>query len=84
MHRTFGIPEILDLIFAELQNPEPLLHPRDHSRSRKDFAALTRTCKTFQSPALDFLWREQETLVNVLKCLPAHLWEEKLYWTHQG
>ncbi|KAJ7325556.1 hypothetical protein DFH08DRAFT_1028433 [Mycena albidolilacea] len=29
--------------------------------------------------ALDFLWREQETLVNVLKCLPAHLWEEAAF-----
>lgn len=52
MLRT-AVPEILDLIFAELRIPEPLLYPRDHSRSRKDFAA--RTCKTFQSPALDFL-----------------------------
>ncbi|KAF8218189.1 hypothetical protein K438DRAFT_2038903, partial [Mycena galopus ATCC 62051] len=37
---------------------------------------LARTCQAFQEPALNFLWREQDTLVNVLKCLPSHLWEE--------
>ncbi|KAF8140812.1 hypothetical protein K438DRAFT_1879252 [Mycena galopus ATCC 62051] len=85
MHHTFRIPEILHLIFAKLQIPIP--HRQYFSRSQRkkclgcrDFAALARTCKIFRDPALDFLWREQDTLVNLLKCLPSHLWEEKTEW----
>ncbi|KAF7369251.1 F-box domain-containing protein [Mycena venus] len=85
MHRSFRIPEILDLIFVQLQNRHPDLHyfgpeSRDQlnqSLGRRDFAALARTCKSFQGPALDFLWREQETLTNLLKTLPSHLWKEE-------
>ncbi|KAJ7801543.1 hypothetical protein B0H14DRAFT_2386265, partial [Mycena olivaceomarginata] len=39
----------------------------------KDFAALVRTCKHFRGPALNFLWCEQETLANLLRCLSSHL-----------
>jgi len=80
MHRGFSISEILDLIFAQLQSPCPNEFDRDarnESLGRRHFAALARTCKTFQNPALDFLWREQDTLTNLLKCLPSHLWEEE-------
>ncbi|KAJ7760899.1 hypothetical protein DFH07DRAFT_740456 [Mycena maculata] len=70
MHHTLSIPEILELIFEELQCPHP-----DKRYGRNDFAALARTCKTFQDLALDLLWSEQDTLDNILQCLPAHLWE---------
>ncbi|KAJ7440343.1 hypothetical protein B0H11DRAFT_2099928, partial [Mycena galericulata] len=73
MHRTFEIPEIVALIFAELKGPCSI-RTGGH---RRDFAALARTCKSFQGPALDLLWSEQNTLTNVLRCLPRHLWEEK-------
>ncbi|KAJ7202458.1 hypothetical protein B0H12DRAFT_1162647 [Mycena haematopus] len=66
MHRAFHIAEILDHIFAQLQSDDGL--------SRRYFAALARTCKSFQDPALNFLWREQDTLVNIFKCLPSHTW----------
>jgi hypothetical protein len=79
MHRTLDIPEILDFIFAELQPQSDLRslsrEKRKKAPSRRDFAALARTCKRFQGPALDFLWRTQATLANLLKCLPSHLWE---------
>ncbi|KAF7373250.1 F-box domain-containing protein [Mycena sanguinolenta] len=68
MHSAFCIPEILDHIFAQLSNGCAL------GLSHRDFAALARTCKTFQEPALNFLWREQDTLVNILKSLPSHTW----------
>ncbi|KAJ6460996.1 hypothetical protein C8R45DRAFT_1028905 [Mycena sanguinolenta] len=85
MHRTFHIPEILDLIFAQLQDHFPDRKPsrsfsdkkRNKILGRGDLAALARTCKTFCDPALDLLWREQETLANLLKCLPSHLWKEE-------
>ncbi|KAF7356449.1 hypothetical protein MVEN_00978000 [Mycena venus] len=31
-----------------------------------------------EDPALDHLWCEQDTLTNLLKCLPSHLWEEDI------
>ncbi|KAJ7622911.1 hypothetical protein DFH06DRAFT_1104944 [Mycena polygramma] len=72
MHHSLGIPELVALIFAELQCPYP-----HENLSHRDLAALARTCKTFQEPALDLLWREQTTLANVLRCLPSYLWQEK-------
>ncbi|KAJ7819222.1 hypothetical protein B0H14DRAFT_3738066 [Mycena olivaceomarginata] len=70
------IPEILDLIFAALRIPEPPYLRRETRDNPLVAGIFART--SFQGPALDFLWREQETLVNVRKCLPAHLWEKQL------
>ncbi|KAJ6587511.1 hypothetical protein DFH09DRAFT_976857 [Mycena vulgaris] len=77
MHRTLEIPELVELIFAEL-----------HDTSNSSLlAALARTCRTFQNPALDILWRRQFTLLNFLKCFPEDLietvvelgrWDKKL------
>ncbi|KAJ7454325.1 hypothetical protein B0H11DRAFT_1875330 [Mycena galericulata] len=39
----------------------------------KDLAAVARTCRAFQGPALDFLWR-YSTLLNLLRCMPSDLW----------
>ncbi|KAJ7654557.1 hypothetical protein DFH06DRAFT_993760 [Mycena polygramma] len=71
MHRCLNIPELVDLIFAELQCPYP-----NQALGHRDFAALARSCRTFLDPALRLLWREQGTLSNLLKCLPSHLWRE--------
>ncbi|KAJ6454259.1 hypothetical protein C8R47DRAFT_226451 [Mycena vitilis] len=70
MHRTLSIPEIVGLICEHLEGGYRVLE------SRADFAALARTCKSFHDPALDKLWRRQNTLAYVLKCLPSDLWEE--------
>ncbi|KAJ7725288.1 hypothetical protein DFH07DRAFT_253203 [Mycena maculata] len=71
MHRGLFIPEIVGLIFAELRRPaQPLVDERN------DLAALTRTCKAFQDPALNLLWSEQDTLDNLLRTLPPHLWTD--------
>ncbi|KAF7377844.1 hypothetical protein MSAN_00207900 [Mycena sanguinolenta] len=83
MHRIFRISEILDLIFAALQgsfSEEPHWISREERNKvlgRGELAALARTCKTFCDQALDLLWREQETLANILKCLPSDLWKEE-------
>ncbi|KAJ7666772.1 hypothetical protein DFH06DRAFT_1040271 [Mycena polygramma] len=70
MHRTLSIPEIVGLICEHLEGGYRI------RESRADFAALARTCKSFHDPALDKLWRRQNTLAHVLKCLPSDLWEE--------
>ncbi|KAF8216631.1 hypothetical protein K438DRAFT_1559450 [Mycena galopus ATCC 62051] len=75
MHHSLCIPEIVDLIFAELDADSEVFGRR--RGGGRDFAALARTCKSFRDPALDFLWCEQDTITNLLKCLPSHLWKEE-------
>jgi hypothetical protein len=38
--------------------------------SRRTVAALARTCRTFQEPALDVLWRDIKGFEPLLSCLP--------------
>ncbi|KAJ7116932.1 hypothetical protein C8R44DRAFT_879462 [Mycena epipterygia] len=64
MHRCLQIREILDMFFE----------PAD---SYGTLAALARTCTTFQNPALDILWRNQDTLMNLLRCMPTDLFSEE-------
>ncbi|KAJ7666770.1 hypothetical protein DFH06DRAFT_1184723 [Mycena polygramma] len=72
MHRALEIPEIFGDVCGHLEG-HVLSAPR-----RKAFAALARCCKAFHDPAANVLWRRQETLNHLLKCLPPHLWEETL------
>ncbi|KAJ7174808.1 hypothetical protein C8R46DRAFT_1252898, partial [Mycena filopes] len=39
-----------------------------------DLARLARTSQSFLEPALNALWRHQETIVNLLKVMPLGLW----------
>ncbi|KAJ6456582.1 hypothetical protein C8R47DRAFT_1248610 [Mycena vitilis] len=71
MHRALDIPEIVENVCQCLS--DQYLYP---SR-RKEFAFLARCCKAFHGPAANILWKEQETLVNVLRCLPSSLWDQE-------
>ena len=42
--------------------------------SLKTLCSLARTCKAVQDVALDGLWRTQDTLTNLVKCLPEATW----------
>ncbi|KAJ7601846.1 hypothetical protein DFH06DRAFT_1116206 [Mycena polygramma] len=64
MHPTLQIPEIVRIIVSHL----------DPSTNASDLASLARTCTIFHGPALDFLWRHQTTITNLVKCMPADLW----------
>jgi hypothetical protein len=78
-HRALTIPEIIGLICEHLEVlAEPHHEGSGTRRNLEDLAALARTCRDFENPALDILWREQNTLANTLKCLPSNLWEETL------
>ncbi|KAJ7143946.1 hypothetical protein C8R44DRAFT_759174 [Mycena epipterygia] len=76
MHRSFRIPEIPDLIVSEIGVPPEPHDGRYGDGALPVLAALARTCTTFQGPALDRLWRHQETLVNFLDCFPEGLVEK--------
>ncbi|KAJ7165695.1 hypothetical protein C8R43DRAFT_1165272 [Mycena crocata] len=62
MHRALRILEIIELICLDV-------------RRRPTYASLARTCRDFQDPALNLLWRDQDTLTHLLQCLPSALWE---------
>ena len=38
--------------------------------------ALATTCRIFQQPALDVLYRDLKSISTLIKCLPRDLWEE--------
>ncbi|KAJ6486305.1 hypothetical protein DFH09DRAFT_1377839 [Mycena vulgaris] len=71
MYRALRISEILQLIFDEF-TVQPPPNARDRV-NQPTLAALARTCQIFQNPALDLLWRRQETLINFLDCFPDGL-----------
>ncbi|KAJ7809950.1 hypothetical protein B0H14DRAFT_2607672 [Mycena olivaceomarginata] len=78
-HRALTIPEMVRLICEHLEVlAEPHHEGSRNRRNLEDLAALARTCRDFENPALDILWRVQNTLANALKCLPSNLWEETL------
>jgi hypothetical protein len=48
-----------------------IIHKDDSKpNSRATVAALARTCRTFQEPALDVLWRDVKGFKPLLSCLP--------------
>ena len=71
MHHCLSVPEILSNIFqyvkcAIKEGPATL-------------ASAARTCKTFSEPALDILWRDQSSLMPLIKCLPANALKESRF-----
>ncbi|KAJ7664492.1 hypothetical protein DFH06DRAFT_1324043 [Mycena polygramma] len=62
MHRSLEILEIVTLVCREIDSQSAL-------------ASLARACKLFCDPALDELWKEQDTLYNIVRCMPRDLWE---------
>jgi hypothetical protein len=72
MHPALTIAELLHLIFAEIKNP-----PRGFEASEMpdltSLAAVARTCTGFRDPALDILWKRQDTMKNFLSCFPRDL-----------
>ncbi|KAJ7617016.1 hypothetical protein B0H17DRAFT_1340988 [Mycena rosella] len=70
MHDCMKIEELVQMIFAHLELPI-----WGSNADSTALAALARTCTIFCSPALDLLWAKQETLVNLLRCMPTDLIE---------
>ncbi|KAJ7454327.1 hypothetical protein B0H11DRAFT_1819984 [Mycena galericulata] len=83
MHHCLTIQEIIGIICSHLAPivPSPV---RRSSRQpeMKDLACLARTCRAFQDPALDFLWR-YSTFLNLLRCMGTDLWtvDEVTEWS---
>jgi hypothetical protein len=63
-HVCFLPAEILCDIFTTIREVD------SKPNSRRTVAALARTCRTFQEPALDVLWRDIKGFKPLLSCLP--------------
>ncbi|KAG2358612.1 hypothetical protein BDR07DRAFT_1379257 [Suillus spraguei] len=73
MHRALAITELLSHIFCEVCNDDEGLNL---CRGIKDMARVSQVCKTFRDPALDFLWRNLDSLLPLLRLLPLEIHEE--------
>ncbi|KAF8999302.1 hypothetical protein BDQ17DRAFT_1427914 [Cyathus striatus] len=60
------IPEILNIICEQL------------FLNNLTLACLARTCRALENPALNVFWSHLNGLSKLLRCLPSHLWEEKI------
>ncbi|KAG1870205.1 hypothetical protein DFJ58DRAFT_723102 [Suillus subalutaceus] len=60
MHQALCIAEILDQI--------------SWHTNRGSLPGLALTCRTFEGPALDTLWRNLPSLEPLVKCIPMHIW----------
>ena len=71
MPRALQIPELLDIIFRLLCNP-------DESSGLGNLVALARTARCFEETALNVLWENQLTIVPLLRCFPEDIWKETM------
>ncbi|KAJ7609213.1 hypothetical protein DFH06DRAFT_189305, partial [Mycena polygramma] len=69
MDQKLHMPEVLEMVFERMVEDFTLRRPL------KTWAALARTCRTFQIPALNALWSVQTSLVPALSCFPDDLWQ---------
>ena len=63
MHPALNILEIVVDVFSYLD--------------KKTLRSLSRTSRSLREPALDLLWREQDSLIPLFKCLPQSRWVEE-------
>ncbi|KAJ7746131.1 hypothetical protein DFH07DRAFT_1038550 [Mycena maculata] len=70
MHRALEIVELVENICAHLGPADLVSLKTDATR---DLALLARTSTIFLNPALDVLWRSQDSLVHLLRCMPHDL-----------
>jgi hypothetical protein len=67
MHPSLTVDDILHLLACELVESE----------LEATAVSLACCCRTFEDPVLNVLWKTQEQLTPLLKCLPQEVWEEE-------
>ncbi|KIJ65160.1 hypothetical protein HYDPIDRAFT_27882 [Hydnomerulius pinastri MD-312] len=73
MHRALQIPEVLQNILSLFRVRGSTIHA-NRGLDNKTLAALSRTCRTFQNPALDVLWADLAYIDPLVLCLPEDLY----------
>ncbi|KAJ7496535.1 hypothetical protein FB451DRAFT_1385932 [Mycena latifolia] len=81
MHPALRVVELVQMIFEEVACPVDDASPGLRSSARQTrlgtLAALSRTCKRFQDPAIDVLWKNQTSLECLFSyTLPSDVWIE--------
>ncbi|KAK7008545.1 hypothetical protein R3P38DRAFT_1606670 [Favolaschia claudopus] len=71
MHRALEIPEIPPMIVSHF-NPDNYELGSEENIDSPTLAALAR-CRVFHEAAVNQLWKKQETLVNLIRCLPEDI-----------
>ena len=71
-HRIWGIPELVDLIIQFCGATQVKFQSDERTLS-----VLARTCHALQELSLNLLWKQQHTLMNLVKLLPEALWSTK-------
>ena len=74
VHQCLLVPEIFGLVCEVLVDDYNSRPPVQRSAT---LASLARTCRAFEGPALDVLWREIEGLRPLLCTMPSDLFEMK-------
>ncbi|KAJ7674035.1 hypothetical protein DFH06DRAFT_753312 [Mycena polygramma] len=69
MHRGLELLDIVEMICEQVAQ-QPVFSGRNHEP-----AILARTTKIFLVPSLNALWRNQQTICNLLRCMPDDLWD---------
>ncbi|KAK7044476.1 hypothetical protein R3P38DRAFT_2878972 [Favolaschia claudopus] len=64
MHQCLRVVEIVSLICEQIEEGS--------------LPSFARVCRAFVNPALDVLWSNQNSLGNILRCMPEGIWEEVL------
>ncbi|KAG1816156.1 uncharacterized protein BJ212DRAFT_1272018 [Suillus subaureus] len=59
MHPALQILEVIDIISSHTEH--------------RSLPALASTCRAFESPALNVLWRDLQSVEPLVKCLPSDL-----------
>ncbi len=66
MHRCLTLPEVLRNIVERTA---------EDAGGIATVSALSRTCRLLHDAAEDALWRDQEGLTTLLKCMPEDVWD---------
>ncbi|KAJ7141727.1 hypothetical protein C8R43DRAFT_1200674 [Mycena crocata] len=83
MHRALDILEIVELICEQVdERCTSVSYPFRGGIAPRELAILARTSSVFHNPALNVLWRHQETIVNLLRTMPDGLWSITTEYIH--
>ncbi|KAF7312961.1 hypothetical protein MKEN_00980700 [Mycena kentingensis (nom. inval.)] len=64
MHRLWETDDLVELVCTELRL----------ATHKRTLASLAQTCRGLSSPALDALWFEQSSILNLVRLLPDGVW----------
>ncbi|KII91573.1 hypothetical protein PLICRDRAFT_28183 [Plicaturopsis crispa FD-325 SS-3] len=67
MHHCLNVAEILKIVFDYVFD--------DAVTGASSVLAGALACKAFQGPAFDVLWHTQPSMIHLVKCMPADLWD---------